>query len=310
MGKTKTEHPLMSKYNEYIDTVWEYYDALFVYSEFENYIIGPDNEIFRADPKTAKVFTEIESPIPGGINVKLESGKIVTLPGPHSFDYFCKGKLVTLGKLNERVQSLSAEVVKIYRALEPELELKYKWRCLSWACINLKDKDGSLFDKLRKIAWALMELRDRKEWGLEEQILVKTPARQAVAKTLVPEEIGTSQSAKVTFQYNKRENKEGSKKVVGGILMGKKDKHPFTRIPALAFAEYARASNAGIKDPKDIEKRVIDRIPSWQKYKRTGKEPSTKYVKREIKKGIKKATGHEITPFNPIPFRVELPKSQ
>ncbi|MHC4197263.1 MAG: hypothetical protein ACYSRP_05035 [Planctomycetota bacterium] len=114
----------------------------------------------------------------------------------------------------------------------------------------------------------------------------------------------------VTFQYNKRETKEGSRKVVGGNLKGKKGKHTFPPIPAIAFAEYARASNEGVDDPKKIRKRVIDRVPKWQKYKKEDKTPNTKYVKREIKKGIKKATGHEITPFNPIPFRVELPKSQ
>jgi hypothetical protein len=126
----------------------------------------------------------------------------------------------------------------------------------------------------------------------------KTPASQAEDK------------GQVTFQYNKKKTEEGSEIVVNGILIGEKGKHLFTRIPALAFAEYARASNAGIKDTKDIEKRVIDRIPSWRKYKKTGKEPNTKYVKREIKKGIKIATNHAIIPFNPIPFHVDLPKSR
>ncbi len=180
MGHIKTEFPLISKYNEAISTVWEYYDALFAYSEFKNYRIGPDNEIFGADPKTAKVSAELEPAIPEGINVELKSGKIVMLPGLHSYEYFCKGKLVPYDKLVERVQSLSYKVIRIYRALKPELGLSYDWRHLSGACIDFSDKDGSLFDKLRKIAWTLMELRDKKQWELEVSQLERGVLQQPV----------------------------------------------------------------------------------------------------------------------------------
>ena len=128
--------------------------------------------------------------------------------------------------------------------------------------------------------------------------LQETPASQAEDKD------------QVTFQYNKKRTEEGSENVVSGILKGEKGEHLFTKIPALAFAEYARASNKGVKNPKEIEKSVVDRIPSWRKHKIKGTEPNTKYVKREIKKGIKIATNHDIIPFNPIPFHVDLPKSR
>ncbi len=117
-----------------------------------------------------------------------------------------------------------------------------------------------------------------------------------------------SKAGQPTFEYNKRKTTEGSEKVVGAILTGKKGVHPFTRIPALAFAEYARASNEGVDDPKKIEKRVVDNVPDWHKYKKSGNMPRTQYVRKQIQEGIKKATGNRVIPFNPLPFYVDIPK--
>lgn len=86
---------------------------------------------------------------------------------------------------SEKVIPLSDKVLKLYRSLKQELGLQYDFRNLSWVLIEFTDKDGSLFDKLRKFAWALQELRDKKEreW-IELQLIEqgKTPPQPGLGE--------------------------------------------------------------------------------------------------------------------------------
>src|SRR3989338_5459251 len=173
--KEKTEHPLITRYDEAISTVWEYIDTLFVYSENQKYLpCGKLGEIYRTTPKDVKIRSDIKDDrFPGLIYVELKSGEVVGLL-PHSHRVFMMGKLLPPEETANKLQSLSNEVLKIYRSLQPDLGLNYEWKYLAWPLLDFKDKDGSLWDKLRKIAWKLQELRDREQWELEKQSLTNT----------------------------------------------------------------------------------------------------------------------------------------
>lgn len=197
----------------------------------------------------------------------------------------------TRRKWDKQASSLNAKFERVYNAFKPELKLPYSANDFSWWLI-MTDENGLLY-RVRLVLDKFKEIRDRLE--------ILPPLEEKATETP-----GAGGKGEPTYYYVMQDTKEGSKRVSKGILSGEKGRHTFTRLPALAMAEYIRASNEGVKNPKDIEKSVIDNVPEWQKLKTKGQKPNTKYIKKAIKCGIKKATARDVIPFNPIPFKISL----
>ncbi|HHT9118383.1 MAG TPA: hypothetical protein ACFYD1_07110 [Candidatus Hypogeohydataceae bacterium YC38] len=305
----KTEHPLVAQYDKHIQTVRQYINILCIFFEYQTCQYRGEyipEEVYKTDPKTVKVLGgKINSNIPSLTYIKLPNKKIVGLP-MFICEAFLQGRLLPPIETFRQVTILTNEVLKIYRSLQPALGLTLHELDFDPNTLDCADK-SHIFSKLYALENKLMNLRDSTVGELEREALIaqgkKTPGAGGKDKTASK----TRSGDKTSYHYVKQDTKEGSKRVSKGILQGERGKYTFTRLPALAMDKYIRASNKGVNNPKDIEKEVIDSVPQWKKLQVENKQPNLKYVKRQLKKGIKKATGRDVVPFNPIPFKIFFP---
>lgn len=81
---------------------------------------------------------------------------------------------------------------------------------------------------------------------------------------------------------------------------------PLDRLPTIAISELIRATRGGLQDSKWIKERICQRESKWKKLVDEGKEPDLSHEEKAIKKAIKAVFGASYTPWNPLPFKIDI----
>ncbi len=136
---------------------------------------------------------------------------------------------------------------------------------------------------------------------------VTLPKNTAVIQNGVVEPPASDAEARVpTFEIMRSTTAKGNKRVKGGNLKKGQKEYLLTTRPTLALKGWIRAYNEDIEDHTKIKSCIIAECPAWGEMRDNGIEPDLKHARRELKKAFKNVFNTTVTPWHPLPFKIDL----
>ncbi|MHC4277002.1 MAG: hypothetical protein ACYSTI_06725 [Planctomycetota bacterium] len=164
----------------------------------------------------------------------------------------------------------------------------------------LHEAFSKLQEQGNKYLSRLTHMVDKKEFARKK---MRTVPVEIKGKSI---DLTETEAGVPTFEIIRSTTAKGNKKVKGGILRSGQKEFTLTAKPALALKGWIRAYNDRIKEPARIKGYIVAECPDWGKMRNQGIEPDLKHAKRQVKEAFARVLSVGVTPWHPLPFKIDL----